>query len=136
MSEKRAPYGGLQGIVDMLHFLDGDHRDRLLKNLAEKDPHLARQIEKKLVRFEDLAKLGASEIQNLVRQIPQSKLALALRGAPREFIETILSHLPKRSSESLRDELRLQGPKLLSQIEKARAEILKSAEDLGILRRG
>ena len=57
-------------------------------------------------------------------------LAVAMKGASEQVIETITSNLSERNREILEDEIRVLGPVRLSQVEDARAEIVRAIRDL------
>jgi flagellar motor switch protein FliG len=122
---KRAPFGGVQGIVDMLKVMDGPERDKLLANLRARDPKLAGELDRRLFTFEDLAGAGPEVVDELVRQVPAGKLALALRGASEALRATIFGRMSARAAKNLADEIDALGPRRVSDVEAARQEILR-----------
>jgi flagellar motor switch protein FliG len=53
-----------------------------------------------------------------------------MKGAAPAVVEVITSNLSERNREVLEDEVRILGPVRLSQVEDARAEIVRAIRDL------
>lgn len=117
--------GGVRAVAEMLGGLDAEMRNKILANVAARDPRLATEIREKLFTFEDLPKVSAADMQKALRAIGDEKLALALRNAPQEVVEWVMKNLSSRTRERLNEEMKNLGPRRVSEIEKARAELVK-----------
>src|SRR5688500_9655754 len=117
MKSKKPPQakGGIKAAAEMLGGLDAETRNRLLVNLAKRDPQVAIEIEKQLFVFEDLLRLSDSSLQVLLKEIPLSKLALALRKTSSEIKEFIKRNLSEQQQQMLREEMDAQGLRKVSQ---------------------
>jgi flagellar motor switch protein FliG len=122
---KHEPKGGIQAVVEMLQVMDGASRDKLLANLAQKDAKLVEELGKRLFTFEDLVKLEAREMEELIRRIPVGKLALALRGASEELRAAFFTRMSQRAATHLAEEVDALGPKRVTDVQAARFEILR-----------
>ena len=80
--------------------------------------------------FADIVKLEDRDVQQVLRGSTRRVLAVAMKGATEAVIEIILRNLSERNREILDDEIRLLGPVRLSQVEEARAEIVRAIRDL------
>lgn len=120
-----APHGGVRGIAEMLNLMDDESRERLLANVAQRDPSLADNIRKQMFVFEDLTKLGPLAMQTLLREIPHQILVLALRNASVAVKEFFYQNLSEKMGTLLREEVDEQGLKRVTDIEVAQAEIIK-----------
>jgi flagellar motor switch protein FliG len=118
---------GLGVAAEILNGLDPEHRKRLLDQLAARDPGVAQNIEKRMFGFEDLRGLTDQAFQLLLREVPHSKLVVALRRATPELQESIFRNMTSRAGEMLREEVQNQGPKRVSDIVAAQNDILKIA---------
>lgn len=118
---------GLASAAELLNGLDPEHRKRLLSELAARDPGLTRKLEDRMFGFEDLARLSDADLQRLLKEVPNTKLVLALRRAPAGLLAAIYRCMTARGGEVLRDEVAAQGPKRVSDIMSAQADITKIA---------
>lgn len=122
--------GGVDGVADMMNELDPEHRERLLANVAQRDPSLAQKIRDQMFVFEDLSRLNDPSIQTLLREIPSELWAIALRNAPSEFQEVILRNLTKRARAVMEEDIQGTGPQLLSKVQEAQRKIVALAKKL------
>lgn len=118
---------GLGAAAELLNGLDPEHRKRLLGQVAARDPKVAENIEKRMIGFEDLRRLSDTDLQAVLREAPHSKIVLALRRATPELQEAFYRCITARAGEMLREEVRDQGPKRVSDIQAAQADIIKIA---------
>lgn len=126
----KSPHGGVDGVVEMLHVMPVSERQRLLNDIAERDPKLFTALQAKMFTFRDLHHLSAREMQALIPAVPSLKLALALRQSTPDLRQHFLSNMTKRASETLEEEMRTLGPRRVSDIEAAQAEIIRIAKEL------
>ena len=118
---------GLGAAAEMLNGLDPEHRKRLMEELAKRDPAIVGKLESRMLTFEHLGGLTPPELQMVLREVPHSKLIVALRRAPPELLEAIYANMTARAGEVLREEVRDQGPKRVSDIQAAQTDILRIA---------
>lgn len=118
---------GLGAAAELLNGLDPEHRKRLLEQVAKRDPKVAENIEKRMFGFEDLRRLSDHDLQLVLREAPHSKIILALRRATEALQESVYRNVTSRTGEMLREEVRTQGPKRVSDIQAAQNDILKIA---------
>lgn len=121
---------GLKMAVDMLNKLEKPLREKLLSQIAKKDPDTAKRINDRLFTFEDLIQLGERTIQDLLKQIPSKKLALALRNASASLKAHLYKSMPKRAADILREESENMGPQKLSEVSSAQDEIAAVAKKM------
>lgn len=112
-------------VVEIFQHLDKESRDRIMAEIVVRDPKLAQEIQAKLFTFDDLAKIHVRELQKVLGRIPDTKLALALRGVPEEVKKVIFLNLPTRRTKTLEEEMSQQAPQRAADVEKAQQEILQ-----------
>ncbi|GER21643.1 flagellar motor switch protein FliG [Zafaria cholistanensis] len=122
--------GGIQPLVDILNRSDAATERGLLASLAETDPALAEEVRSRLFTFADLAKLENLDLQKVLRGADPALLALALRGAPTAVVEAIESNISERTLAALAEETSIQRRVRSSQVEDARAEIVRAVRAL------
>lgn len=100
--------GGLKAAADMLSGMDREGQERILADIAKKDPQMAEALRKTMVTFEDLQYLTVKMIVELLREIDIQDLAKGLRISS----DTLKSHFLNNVSKSMRADIEdiLLGP--------------------------
>ncbi len=122
--------GGVQPLVEIINRADVATERALLEALDERDPDLAEEVRSRMLTFADIVRLGGRDVQQVLRGMDVALLAIALKGAPKAVAETIRANLSERNRETLAEETSLLGPVRMSQVEDARAEIVRTIRDL------
>jgi flagellar motor switch protein FliG len=122
--------GGVQPIADMLNIIDKTSEQNIMARVEEKDPQLAAEIRKLMFVFEDLIYVDDKGMQQLLKEVPNEKLVIALKTAPDEIKQKIFRNMSKRASQMLKDDLESLGPVRLSEVEGAQQEIVNIAKRL------
>lgn len=122
--------GGVQPLVDIINRADAATEKALLEALEQRDPQLAEEVRSRMLTFDDIVRLEARDVQQVLRGLDAAVLAVAMKGAAPAVVEVITSNLSERNREVLEDEVRILGPVRLSQVEDARAEIVRAIRDL------
>ena len=122
--------GGIQPLIEILNRSDVATEKALLEGLDERDPELAEEVRSRMLTFEDVVKLESRDIQQVLRGIDAAILATAMKGAPAAVTEVIRGNVSERNRELLDDELQSMGPVRKSQIEEARASVVRAIREL------
>ncbi|MGN7800120.1 flagellar motor switch protein FliG [Leifsonia sp. 22587] len=122
--------GGVQPLVDIINRSDAATEKALLEALEQRDPQLAEEVRSRMLTFEDIVRLESRDVQQVLRGVDAAVLAVAMKGAGEAVTEVITSNLSERNREILEDEVRILGPVRVSQVEDARAEIVRAIRDL------
>jgi len=101
-----------------------------MTRLEDKDPILAEEIRQHMFTFTDIAKIDDRGIQQILREIPNDKLILALKSAPEELRERIFRSMSERASQLLREDLEALGPQRVSDVESAQRDIVRIVKRL------
>jgi flagellar motor switch protein FliG len=124
--------GGVDAAAKLLNSLDGELSKNLLSRIEERNSELGESIRKKLFRFEDVSRLGQRDIQRLLRDVETQDLAVALKAAQEPVRRAVYGAMSKRAAESLKEEIELQGPVRMKDVEASQdriiAQILQLAE--------
>jgi flagellar motor switch protein FliG len=126
----RADSDPVKPLVEILARADADTERTILGRIDEMDPPLAQDIRQRLFTIEDLVKLEDKALQLLLRQVDTKELAMGLKGTSEQVRERIYTNLSERASENLKEEMELLGPQRLSDVEKARKEIVRTVRQL------
>jgi flagellar motor switch protein FliG len=122
--------GGVEPIADMLNLMDKNSEKNVMSRVEEKDPELAEEIRKLMFVFEDMVHIDDSGIQNLLKEVDQQKLVVALKTANEEIKAKLFKNMSNRAAQMLMEDLEALGPTKLSDVEKAQSEIVQKAKDL------
>ncbi|KAK0338539.1 hypothetical protein LTR94_038233, partial [Friedmanniomyces endolithicus] len=63
-----------------------------------------------MLTFDDIVRLEARDVQQVLRGLDAAVLAVAMKGASAAVVEVITSNLSERNREVLEDEVRILGP--------------------------
>jgi flagellar motor switch protein FliG len=122
--------GGVEPIADMLNLMDKNTEKNIMSRVEEKDPELAEEIRKLMFTFEDLMYVDDKGIQNLLREVDNNKLVIAMKTAPDEIKQKLFKNMSNRAATLLREDLEALGPTKLSDVEKAQGEMVSKVKEL------
>lgn len=128
--EARERLGGVGPLVDIINRSDAAVEKALLDSIENRDSALAEDIRSRMFTFADIVKLEDRDAQSVLRGIDIRSLALALKGANQAIADVIRRNVSERNRENLDEETRLLGPVRMSQVEEARAEIVRTIRAL------
>lgn len=97
--------GGLVEMIKAISLLDAQEREKLLKNIALKDPKMAQEIEARLYSLEDLLFLSPQMLSAFLREISVSDLALGLKLYEEAFRQEFYQKLPSSLVRDLKDQI-------------------------------
>ncbi len=125
--EELIPIDGKKEAAELLASLDPMQRERILSEIAQRDPALAEHLRKGLFRFEQVLALEPIELQKVIRPLDQRLLALSLRGMTSEERSVLYSKIPERMARALDEENQSMGPQRMSDVKVARDKITEIA---------
>src|SRR3954453_18271784 len=136
ISQEYAASGGVKPLADILNSADRSTERNVLDRLSELDDELAEEVRSLLFVFDDVVKIDDRGMQQVLKEIEQKDLALALRGVSDDVKEKILGNMSQRGAEMLLEELEVQPPQRRSVVEEAQSRIvgiIRKLEDAGAL---
>ena len=119
--------GGIESVAEMLNSLDKSTETRILATIEESNPDLAEQIRELMFTFEDMVLIDSRGMQNILKEVPQPELVMALKTASEPIKELIFASMSQRASEMLREDLEVLGPVKVSDVEKTQQNMVKIA---------
>lgn len=128
--EKVEVRGGVHPLVEIINRADVTTERQILDGLDAMDPALAEEIRAQMLTFADIVKLERRDVQVVLRGIDSAVLALAMKGAPAAVVEVIETNVSERNLEILQAEIGSLGPVRASQVEEAKAEIVRSIREM------
>ncbi|MDP5226343.1 MULTISPECIES: flagellar motor switch protein FliG [Arthrobacter] len=122
--------GGVQPLVDIINRSDIAVEKTVLDGLDEKDPALAEEVRSRMLTFADIVKLERRDVQQVLRGIDAGILARAMKGAAQPVLDAIDGNVSDRNREILHSEIAAVGPVRASEVQEARAAIVRSIREL------
>jgi flagellar motor switch protein FliG len=99
----------------------------ILRDFEGADAELAREVRQAMFTFDDLRRVDARSMRELLREVPTERLVIALKGSAPEVARAVFSGLSGRAAELLRDDLELLGKVRRADQEAARREVIDAA---------
>lgn len=122
--------GGLDPLVHIINCSDRSTERQIIEGLEALDSDLADEVKSRMFMFEDIVGLDDRSVQQVLRQVESSVLALALKGVSDAVRGKITGNLSSRAAESLVEEVELLGPVRLTQVEEAQQAIIRTIRQL------
>ncbi len=128
--------GGVEAAAEVLNLVQRSTERNILEGLEEEDPEMVEQIRRLMFTFDDISRVNDRGIQNLLKNIDTSQLAMALKTASPELKEKFLKNMSQRAAELIREEMEFMGPVRLSDVEAAQqaiVDVVRRLEEQGEL---
>ena len=126
--------GGVDAVVEILNTVDRGTEKHIMETLEIDEPELADEIRKKMFVFEDVLLLDDRAIQRVLRDVDNSDLAVALKGANEQVQAAIFNNLSKRLATMIKEDMDFMGPVRMKEVEEAQQKIvniIRKLEDSG-----
>jgi flagellar motor switch protein FliG len=117
-------------MADIFNNLDRATESRFLSALEERSREAAEKVKALMFTFEDLARLDASSVQTLLRNIDKAKLGLCLKGASDTLKELFFGNMSERAGKILKEDMEAMGPVRLRDVEEAQMQMVQKAKEL------
>lgn len=122
--------GGAKVAASIVNALGVGPSEEVLDQIKDQNEELCDQIQEMMFVFETLMDVDDRGIQALLREVSNDMLVVALKGAPPELQDKILSNMSKRAGTLMREDMEAKGPTRLSDVEEAQKGILIEARRL------
>jgi flagellar motor switch protein FliG len=122
--------GGVDPLVNIINRSDRPTERQIVEGLEGLDAALAEEVKSRMFMFEDIVGLDDRSVQQVLRQVDNGELALALKGVSDSVRDKITHNLSERASENLLEEVELLGAVRLAQVEEAQQSIIRTIRSL------
>ncbi|MDR1665388.1 MAG: flagellar motor switch protein FliG [Clostridiales bacterium] len=142
MTEDFTSVGGVDSVVDILNSVDRGTEKHIMETLEVEDIELSEEIRRKMFVFEDMLQLDNRSVQQVLREVDQKELSLALKNCSEELQNHLFANLSKRLAAMIKEDMDYMGPVRRSDVEEAQQKIvnivrrLQDAGDIIIARGG
>lgn len=124
LSQELEEVGGASAVAEILNYTDRSTEKAILESLEAEDPDLVEEVRKLMFTFDDIALVDQRGIQEVLKEIQNDTLALALKGASEEMKEKFFSSMSERASGLIKENMEYLGAVRLSEVERAQQEIV------------
>lgn len=131
------PEQTLRKLAVVLSGLETDLRDQMLDEISKHDEETSKTVRNLMITWDDISSIADRSMQEALRSVESSKLAVALYGANEAIVEKIRSNISERAVASLDEEISLMQDPLEKEVLEAREEVvnpLRDANEQGTLR--
>ena len=133
--------GGVDAVVEILNTVDRGTEKHIMETLEIEEPELADELRKKMFVFEDILLLDDRAIQQVLRNVDNNDLAIALKNANEQVQTAIFDNMSKRLAVMIKEDMEFMGPVRMKDVEEAQQKIvniIRKLEDSGeiIISRG
>lgn len=128
----------LRKLAVVLSGLDKNMRDELVSEIGEEDEESGTMVRNLMITWDDIPSIADRSLQETLRSVDTSKMAIALYEADEEIAGKIRSNMSERAVQMLDEEIELMQDPLETEISEARDEVvqpLRQANEEGTLRR-
>ena len=122
--------GGIQSVAEILNNVDQASEREIMEQIEELNAGLAEEIRQLMFVFEDLLSVDDRGMQQMLKEVANEEMTLALKTASEDLKEKILRNMSKRAADMLREELEVMGPVRVSDVERAQHKIIQTAKRL------
>jgi flagellar motor switch protein FliG len=131
--------GGVDTLAELLGQAGRSTERIVLQNIGATHEDLAEEVRARLFTFEDLHRLTDRDLQQVLREVDQKDLALALRGVPEWLWEKVTSNMSSRAADLLKEDMEAQPPQRKHVVEEAQGRIVavvRRLEEAGTIELG
>lgn len=122
--------GGIHAVAEILNSVDRATEEEVLSEIEEESNQMADDIRSLMFVFENIKTLDERSIREMLKEISNDDLILALKGASEDLRELFFANMSERASSMIREDLEIMGPTKLSDVEAAQQSIVKTVRRL------
>ena len=128
--------GGVESVAEMLNLTDRATEKGIMEGLEVDDPDLVENIRRLMFVFDDIMLVDNKGIQQVLKEVDNETLTLALKTAGEELKQKIFDNMSERASKLIQEDMQFMGPTRVSDVEGAQqkiVDIVRRLEDSGDL---
>ena len=123
-TQEYAAAGGVRAVAEILNRMDRSTEKVVMEKLEEESPELADDIKRLMFVFDDIMLIDDRAIQNVLRDVDQKDIVLALKGASDQVKSKILKNVSARSRQMILEDMEVMGPVRMKNTEEAQQKIV------------
>ena len=122
--------GGVPAVAEILNAVDRATEEEVLSEIEEESSQMAEEIRNLMFVFEDVGGLDDRAIREILKDISNDDLTLALKGASDELKDHFFKNMSERAATMIREDLEIMGPTKLADVEAAQQNIVRTVRKL------
>jgi flagellar motor switch protein FliG len=124
--------GGVSAVAEILNAVDRATEEEVLSEIEEESAQMAEDIRNLMFVFEDVTGLDDRAVRELLKEISNEDMTMALRGASDELKERFFKNMSERAATMIREDLEIMGPTRLADVEGAQQNVVKVVRRLEV----
>lgn len=132
--EEYQEIGGVRTVAEILNVMDRSKEKAILESLQNDNPELVETIKKLMFVFEDIIRVDDKGVQNVLKEVENKQLSLALKTASPELKAKIFKNMSQRASAMVQEEMDFLGAVRVTDVEIAQqgiVDIVRRLEETG-----
>ena len=117
--------GGIASVAEILNAVDRSTEEEVLAEIEEESPTTAEEIRNLMFVFDDVKTLEDRSIRELLKEISNEDLTMALRGSSDDLKVLFFKNMSERAANMIREDLEIMGPTRLADVEAAQQNVVK-----------
>jgi flagellar motor switch protein FliG len=126
----REAYGGARAVAAIFNSIDQKDSKALLGRIEANHADLSEQIRRLMFVFEDLIRVEARGIRELLERVDRKVLTVALKGTSETLRNHFLQYMSQRAADMLREDMEALGPTRMRDVENAQQQVIAAARVL------
>ncbi len=126
--------GGINTVAEILNLADRATEKAVMEGLEAEDPELVEEIRRLMFVFEDILKVDDKGIQQILKEVDNEELGLALKTASPDLQNKIFKNMSERAATLIKEDMQYMGPVRVTDVEQAQqriVDIVRRLEDAG-----
>lgn len=117
-------------MAEIFNNFDRNTEAKFMGELEDRDEDSAERVRNLMFTFEDLLKVDATGVQNLMRVLDKEKLGIALKGASDAVKDLFFDNMSERAAKILKEDMEAMGPVRLKDVDEAQMYVVSEAKEL------
>ena len=130
LTSYKVEVGGPRAVAEILNKLGQKATKSTMEIIEKSDNDLANAIKELMFTFEDIDKLDAAAIRELLKVLDNNQLMVALKGAGGDLKEKFLENMSQRAAEAFEEEMGFLGATKVKDVEEAQRKIVEEVQKL------
>ncbi len=132
----RQSYGGVRAVAEMFNRLDSVMSRDILNSIEQQDEALVETIRHLMFVFDDLVRLDAVAVTEVLSRVDRKVLTVALKGTGNELKNLFLQRMSQRGADMMLEDMEALGPVKIKDVEAAQQQVIavvRQLESEGVL---
>jgi flagellar motor switch protein FliG len=130
LASYKVEVGGPRAVADIFNRLGTKTSKATLGQIEQKDEELASSIKEMMFTFDDIEALDDFAIREILKEVDQQELMMAIKGASDTLRDKILSNMSTRAKVAFEEELGFIGAVKVKDVETAQRKIVDMVQRL------